>query len=262
MFIESKYLKWYYSIIDKAKAETRKKYQGIYYEKHHIIPKSIGGKNSSDNLVLLTAREHYICHLLLVKIVEDKNKYKMMCALHYLNSRGTGLNQKYNSKLYEYHRKAFIERMSTHMKFLMNTPEKKEKMRKHMSTRMNTKESKERNSQKNKNSTWMFNPNTLEESFILKTKVDLMKSKGFHLGRNPESISIITQKRKSYKGSGNPRFGSKNEKLSTRNKLQKRWITNQIEDKLVLKGQEEEYLQSGWRIGRTQSNNLGRKHKR
>lgn len=39
-----------------------------YYENHHIIPRSLNGSNSSENLVLLTAREHFICHWLLVKI--------------------------------------------------------------------------------------------------------------------------------------------------------------------------------------------------
>ena len=52
-----------------------------YCEKHHIIPKSEGGTNDPDNLVNLTAREHYIAHLLLAKIYDD---YKMWCALHRL----------------------------------------------------------------------------------------------------------------------------------------------------------------------------------
>lgn len=49
-----------------------------YCEKHHIIPKSEGGSNEPDNLVNLTAREHYIAHLLLDKIYND---YKMSRAI-------------------------------------------------------------------------------------------------------------------------------------------------------------------------------------
>ena len=45
-----------------------------YCETHHIIPKSEGGSNDKSNLVNLTAREHYIAHLLLWKIYKD---YKM-----------------------------------------------------------------------------------------------------------------------------------------------------------------------------------------
>ena len=43
------------------------KYDG-YTEKHHIVPKSLGGVDDTTNIVRLTAREHYICHLLLTKI--------------------------------------------------------------------------------------------------------------------------------------------------------------------------------------------------
>ena len=39
-----------------------------YVEKHHVIPKSIGGSNGKDNIVLLTAREHFVAHMLLAKI--------------------------------------------------------------------------------------------------------------------------------------------------------------------------------------------------
>lgn len=40
----------------------------MYYEKHHILPKSLGGSDFPENLVKLTAREHYLAHLLLWKI--------------------------------------------------------------------------------------------------------------------------------------------------------------------------------------------------
>ena len=60
MFIENKYTNWYNLIIENAKLQLRKKKNGIYYESHHIIPKSMGGIEE----VLLTAKEHYICHLL------------------------------------------------------------------------------------------------------------------------------------------------------------------------------------------------------
>ena len=65
-------------IIDRAKSRTL--LANEYYEKHHIIPKSLGGTNEKENLVSLTAREHFICHLLLLKITEGKNYYKMVNA--------------------------------------------------------------------------------------------------------------------------------------------------------------------------------------
>ena len=40
----------------------------VYYEKHHIVPKCWGGTNSKNNIIHLTAREHYIAHWLLYRI--------------------------------------------------------------------------------------------------------------------------------------------------------------------------------------------------
>jgi len=67
------YIKTYNKLIIKAKSESRKKSDGVYYEAHHIQPKSFGGKGDGrntihPNIVLLTPKEHYIAHLLLVAI--------------------------------------------------------------------------------------------------------------------------------------------------------------------------------------------------
>lgn len=61
MFIQNKYTKLYYSIIQHAKARETIGYT----ETHHIIPRSLGGQDTAKNLVSLTPREHYICHALL-----------------------------------------------------------------------------------------------------------------------------------------------------------------------------------------------------
>lgn len=60
------YNKHYNKLIDRAR--NRRYGDGIYYEKHHIIPKCLGGKDSKNNLVLLTPEEHYVAHQLLIKI--------------------------------------------------------------------------------------------------------------------------------------------------------------------------------------------------
>ena len=39
-----------------------------YTEKHHIQPRCMGGTNEKNNIAILTAREHFIVHLLLFKI--------------------------------------------------------------------------------------------------------------------------------------------------------------------------------------------------
>jgi hypothetical protein len=83
IFIDNKYTRWYYNIITNAKSRT----PTGYTEKHHIIPKSCGGNNSKDNLVILTAKEHFICHLLLTKSVTENYRSKMIYAFHGLRAK-------------------------------------------------------------------------------------------------------------------------------------------------------------------------------
>ena len=47
-----------------------------YTECHHILPKSLGGSNDKSNLVNLLAREHFICHKLLVHIYPNEVSLK------------------------------------------------------------------------------------------------------------------------------------------------------------------------------------------
>lgn len=77
---KSKYERWYYHIIAKAKCQSRSKGGEVYYEEHHIVPRSLGGGDSDENLVLLTYREHLLCHWLLYKFSEGENKAKMAYA--------------------------------------------------------------------------------------------------------------------------------------------------------------------------------------
>ena len=77
IFIDNKYTSQYYRIISNAQTRTTTEYS----EKHHIIPRSLGGSNLKTNLVVLTAREHFVCHLLLTKMVVGQDKYKMLSAV-------------------------------------------------------------------------------------------------------------------------------------------------------------------------------------
>lgn len=82
---DTKYTQWYYNIIRNAKKQPRIKGGEILFEKHHIIPKALGGNNDQDNLVLLTPREHFLAHWLLTKIVHlPKHRKSMYHALHRL----------------------------------------------------------------------------------------------------------------------------------------------------------------------------------
>ena len=98
MFKQNKYTSIYYSIIERSHNRILQEYS----EKHHIIPQSLGGSNDSENIVKLTAREHFICHLLLTKMVEGPDKSKMYQAA-WMMASCVGKHQeryKINNRLY------------------------------------------------------------------------------------------------------------------------------------------------------------------
>lgn len=108
MFLNNKYTKWYWKIIKNNIVEEG------YTESHHIIPKCMGGDNHKDNLIRLSARKHYICHLLLTKMVNNKQHKK---SLIYAFMKMCGINNKwqkhrYTAKLYQQHKKIITKEMS------------------------------------------------------------------------------------------------------------------------------------------------------
>jgi len=78
IFLNNKYTKIYFKIIKRAKLRSNNRYQANKIlgktEAHHVIPKSI---IPNKNTVFLSIKEHFICHLLLVKMTEGLNKIKM-----------------------------------------------------------------------------------------------------------------------------------------------------------------------------------------
>ncbi len=80
MFEDNKYTKCYYNIIRKASNRINVGYVEI----HHIVPRSMGGSDEVSNLIKLTAREHFVCHLLLTKMVNGQYRYKAIKAAQML----------------------------------------------------------------------------------------------------------------------------------------------------------------------------------
>lgn len=98
------YQQIYNSIISNALRANRVKTKEIYYEKHHIIPKFMGGLDDK-NTVLLTAREHFICHHLLTKFVPSQFKSKAAYAFWAMCNQLKGdvkRDYKVSSKVYSY----------------------------------------------------------------------------------------------------------------------------------------------------------------
>ena len=108
-----KYKKWYDSIMTTAKNSPRRKHQGTYYEQHHIVPVSLGGGNSASNLVLLTAREHFIAHLLLMKFSVGVAKYKMATAFICMQM-SPFVDKRFTSRSFELHKEEAVEAIKAH----------------------------------------------------------------------------------------------------------------------------------------------------
>ena len=67
------YARIYEALIEKRRTHPLSKSDG-YCERHHFIPRCMGGKNEVWNLINLTAREHFIAHHLLYKINPENMK--------------------------------------------------------------------------------------------------------------------------------------------------------------------------------------------
>lgn len=86
----------YASIISKRKSSRHT----AKTERHHIVPRALGGTNESSNLVDLTPREHFVAHLLLAKI----HGGTMWAAAAFMSRGGTrsANGHKCTSRQYEY----------------------------------------------------------------------------------------------------------------------------------------------------------------
>jgi hypothetical protein len=75
-------------------------------ERHHIVPRCLGGSDKISNLVNLTAEEHFVAHQLLIKIYPGESK--LVFALHRMTG---GTNR--NNKLFGWIRRQHAKEMST-----------------------------------------------------------------------------------------------------------------------------------------------------
>lgn len=74
-FITNDFTAQYMLLIEDARVNIRE-----IGEKHHIIPKSLGGADTKDNIVLLTYQEHLLAHKLLVDMTTGEDRVKMSFA--------------------------------------------------------------------------------------------------------------------------------------------------------------------------------------
>ena len=90
----NKYEKWYQRITANGKQAREPG-----YERHHILPRSLGGTDDKANITYITAREHFVCHWLLTKIHSTgEEHWKMLNALRMMRAENPR-QQRYSTKI-------------------------------------------------------------------------------------------------------------------------------------------------------------------
>ena len=93
--VNSHHLNRYIQFINAILAKRPENVKFKYSEKHHILPKSMGGTNDKENLIYLSYREHYLAHYMLAKAFPNHN------IVFALTKMMDGKERIKNSKLYE-----------------------------------------------------------------------------------------------------------------------------------------------------------------
>ena len=132
------YQRIYDQIIENRKIN---KLEG-YKENHHIIPRSLGGTNDTDNIVKLTAREHFICHVLPTKFTTGTDRHKMLYAANMMSQISRDYQSRYipKSKIYEMLKKEFGQMHSTRLAGKQLTVEHRNKISQSLKGRVSTPE--------------------------------------------------------------------------------------------------------------------------
>lgn len=189
------------------RALVRSKGENILYEEHHILPRCLGGTDDDNNLVLLTLREHFLIHQILVKLY-PKN-YRILYAAFLMSKRSDGRAS--TGRRYEWirtlHRRHMVE----------NNPNKggfsrREYIKKHghpKGDHSNKEETRKRTSERMKKNNPVYSldrnpnaryvhkicPSTLETVHVYTNMYEAIKEEGF-----TSAIYYNMKRNKIYKG--------------------------------------------------------------
>ena len=199
---------------------TRKKGKSIYYEEHHINPRCMGGVDEVENLVLLTAREHFLAHWCLVKICP--NNHKLIYALNRMCNGNKP--QDYNSKLFELARLKYVETLKNDKVRIM-------KMRKRLTGNI-----------------WIKKGDSCKRVHL--NEIDMYISGGWVKGRIIKKRAPHSQETKNKIKIGNTgKIRNENvKKAASKLNKSKRWVNNGIKNKHIT--EYEKYIAEGWEFGR------------
>ena len=197
--------------VKEIRAKERK--QGKYFEAHHIIPECMGGEGSRGlvnswkhpNIVLLTAREHYIAHALLFLIYRTRElmvSFQFFCTIR----KGKNYTYKVSARMYEFLKQERSrlgvseetkKKLSKSLKGNKNgagntmTPEHKERLRQLAKNRVVTEETRRKISQSKMGNKYCLGRVMPEET---KQKISKVKKEGFASGKyklSPENLEQL-----------------------------------------------------------------------
>lgn len=150
------YTKHYNRLMEKRKNNPPS--PDTYTERHHILPRCCGGDDSPENIVTLTAREHFVAHMLLSEMYKEGSEewISLNCAFRFMRSNSTGQKRHIGARYFQLKREDFSKAMSLA-------------------------QGGEKNSQFGK--CWVFNIALEECKRIYKEEKDIYLSNGWKLGR-------------------------------------------------------------------------------
>lgn len=120
-FIRNKYFKWYHNICQKSIDEIRN-YNSDLHEYHHALPRCMGGTQT----VILTFKEHNLCHYLLTKFTGGREYHQSIRALRCFSILPSVYDKRkefpHYSRIYEATRKEFIQIQKAYYSNYKNNP--------------------------------------------------------------------------------------------------------------------------------------------
>lgn len=220
-FVKNKYYYWYIDLINKKISNPPP--INSYKEKHHILPRSLGGNNKRVNIVELTFREHIIAHKLLTKFTTNEDYYKMMYAFKCLfdfknNKRIASVVQYYDylNKAREMVRNASSERLKAKWEDI----EWRSKFCKDQSVRVSNQW---KNGQRDKNELISRSPFKNMDTIRKTQQTRRMNGINPFITKNP-MLDQHSKNKKIEKTSGNNHYLRKNRKYFYKHKNDIEWI--------------------------------------
>lgn len=243
------YIKHYDNLISRAIA---RKVSG-YCEIHHIVPRCMGGTDDANNLVKLTASEHFIAHLLLHRAYP--NIEGLVVAVFLMSQ-----NRRYSNKQYARLRERYAEVRRIQMLGERNTmfgkrhtEETRQKISKANTGKIRSTEHKEAIAIAQTGKIMSLSTRKLISDahtgrLVSQSTKDKL-SKALHGKiRNYESIA---KQRITNTGSGNPNFGNGQAVTGAKNGMYgKKWYVNSNGERYVMFPNDERLTNGQWQNGK------------